>query len=118
MKRFLGIAGLGFGLALGGGLVYALHTSESTRLMVVFLLGALVFGSAVLLTAMLVNRQWTRAIGQQRTTHNYRYQAPQIPPAVFPSPEQRAPDLLPPPEWPMFTATMPAPQDVDDEVVA
>jgi Flp pilus assembly protein protease CpaA len=122
MKRFFSVLGFGFGLATGGGLIYALLVSESARLMITFLLGALVFGGTVLITTILVNRQWTKAIGEQRSTYNHRYQVyPQQPsspmgPAMW-SGQPEA--LLPPPastttSW----AQVPEENQVDDEVVA
>ena len=95
MNRFWGFFGLGLGIALGGGLLYAFVISETFRLLAVglgaFLLAALTIGG----TALLVNRQWANALGRQRTTHHHRYQLSHLPPpaqAWDPSP----PDLLPP----------------------
>jgi hypothetical protein len=97
MKGFLGVVGLGCGLALGGSVTYALFVSESARLLGMFLLGAVLFGSTVMLTALAINRQWAKLIGEQRTTHNHRYQIQHSPPPVWdPNPAQRQPDLLPP----------------------
>lgn len=122
MKSFAGITGLGFGLAVGGGLVYALYSSESARLLSMFLLGAFLFGSTVLLTALFINRQWTKALGQSRTSHHHRYQ---LQPTVLsgwettPKGSQQSQDLLPPLAhnsglW----DSVAMPEDVDDEVVA
>lgn len=104
MNRFWSFLGLGFGLTLGGGLIYAFAVSEAFRLLAVgltaFLLAALTIGG----TALLVNRQWATALGRQRSTHHHRYQLgqPSAPPAW---------DLLPPlPELPPF--------DDQDDIVA
>ena len=75
MKRFVAWLALGLGLALGAGMVYAFYISEAMRLVTVgvgaFLLAMLTIGG----TALMVNRQWTRALGSQshRTVHNHRY---------------------------------------------
>ena len=77
MKRFVAWLALGLGLALGAGMVYAFYISEAMRLVTVgvgaFLLAMLTIGG----TALMVNRQWTKALGAQshRTTHNHRYPA-------------------------------------------
>ncbi len=117
MKNFLNVAGLGFGLTLGGGLVYALYTSDSARLMAAFLLGAFIFGGVVLLTVIMVNRQWTRAMGDQRTTNNHRYQVYSQQPG-WTMPAQRPQELLPLPDVAMWGAPVDTRQDVNDEVVA
>jgi hypothetical protein len=122
MRTFLGVGGLGFGLAVGGGLVYALYSSESARLLSMFLLGAFLFGSTVLLTALFINRQWTKALGQSRTTHHHRYQLQStFPPGweTSPSNGQRTQDLLPPlAENARLWDSVVMPEDIDDEVVA
>jgi hypothetical protein len=76
MKQFLTWGGLGFGLALGGGMVYAFYLSEAMRLAAVgigaFMLAALTIGG----TALAVNRQWTNTLGTQQAPHiihNHRY---------------------------------------------
>ncbi len=120
MKRITTLIGLGVGLALGGGLVYAFFTSEAARLLVVglvaFVLAAFTIGG----TALLVNRQWTRALGAHRTTHNHRYRT-QIQPPMWgePMPRQQQPEGLLPgpgvlPAWDMVETQ----QREDDEVVA
>ena len=122
MKLFLSVAGLGIGLALGGGILYALSTSESARLVTMFLLGAFLFGSTVLLTALFINRQWTRAIGEQRTTHHHRYQInhPQLsPPAWDNAPVQPPPELLPPlPDRAGIWESMNVEENAEDEIIA
>lgn len=100
VKGCVNLIGLGFGLALGGGLVYALYISESARLIAMFLLGAFLLGGTVLATALLINRQWIRGV-DHRTINNYRLQAPPTYPPVYPAayPEampSRQEDLLPP----------------------
>jgi hypothetical protein len=56
------VIGLGFGLAMGGGLVYSAYTSESVRVILLVLgvsvVSVLLFGLPVLV----INRQWTRAV--------------------------------------------------------
>ena len=60
MRKFLIMTGLGFGLALGGGLFYLL-TTNAIALMVFFGLTMFVLGCVVVGVALLVNnRQWTR----------------------------------------------------------
>ncbi len=118
MKRFVTLIGLGVGLTLGGSLVYAFFTSEAARLLVVglgaFVLAAITIGG----TALLVNRQWTRALGTHKTTHNHRYRI-QPQPAWDTMPHQQQPESLLPgpgvlPAWDMVER----PQREDDEVVA
>lgn len=98
MNRFWSFLGLGFGLTLGGALIYAFAVSEAFRLLAVglgaFLLAALTIGG----TALLVNRQWANALGRQRATHHHRYQ---IGPPISSSPaghlwEPPPAELLPP----------------------
>jgi hypothetical protein len=69
---------LGLGLALGGGLVYSAITSPVVGLILLLVAGIL--GGAVVIggTVLLVNHQWTRAIGQwqapgARINHSYRH---------------------------------------------
>ena len=114
MKRLLGWFGLGLGLAVGGGVVYAFYLSEAMRLVTVgigaFLLAAVTIGG----TALLVNRQWTRALGAQshRTTHHHRYPS-YPPPGMWDGPA--TPELLPPALGVEFEVGR---GEVDDEVVA
>lgn len=120
MKSFMGVVGLGFGLAVGGGLVYALYSSESARLLSMFLLGAFLIGSTVLLTALFINRQWTKALGQSRTSHHHRYQLQStFPPGWEVPTSQRSQDLLPPlADHAGLWDSVAMPEDVDNEVVA
>ena len=119
MKRLLTWFSLGLGLTLGGGVVYALSISEAMRLVTVgigaFLLAAMTIGGA----ALIVNRQWTKALGAQshRTTHNHRYPSYNFPPAAMwdgklPMPPS---ELLPPA---LGVELDPGRGDLDDEVVA
>lgn len=80
MKSLIRYTALGFGLAIGTGLIYALFTSEMARLVIfglfLFILGASIVGLALLLN----NRQWTHALGMWRPpSTNNRYQL--LPPA-------------------------------------
>ena len=121
MKRLLTWFSLGFGLALGGGIAYAFYISEAMRLVTIgigaFFLAAITIGG----TALIVNRQWTKALGSQshRTTHNHRYPSYNLPPArmwdsTLPT-WQEAPELLPPV---LGSEVDPGRADLDDEVVA
>ena len=121
MKRLIIWFGLGLGLTLGGGVVYAFYISEAMRLVTVgigaFLLAALTIGG----TALLVNRQWTKALGAQshRTTHNHRYPAygspqPRVWEGMMPL---QTPEVLPP-TLPTFDVDVQMGRDIDDEVVA
>ena len=122
MKLFLSVVGLGIGLALGGGALYALYSSETARLVTMFLLGAFLFGSTVLLTALFINRQWARAVGEQRTTHNHRYQInhSQLPSSAWDnSPVQPQPELLPPlPDKARVWEPMNVEESEEDEIIA
>jgi hypothetical protein len=122
VKFFLSVVGLGVGLALGGGLLYGLFTSETARLVTMFLLGAFLFGSTVLLTTLFINRQWARVVGEQRTTHNHRYQInhPQLPPPAWEqSPVQPQPELLPPlPDKAKIWESVNLEEDPEDEIIA
>ncbi len=122
MKLFLSVVGLGIGLALGGGALYALYTNETARLVTMFLLGAFLFGSTVLLTALFINRQWTRAIGEQRTTHNHRYQINRssLPsPAWDNSPVHPQSELLPPlPDKAKIWEAVNVEESAEDEIIA
>ena len=121
MKRLLIWFSLGLGLAFGSGIVYAFYISEAMRLVTVgdgaFFLAAITIGG----TALIVNRQWTKALGAQshRTTHNHRYPSYNLPPAMMwdgtlPT-WQEPPELLPP----MLGSEVDLGQgDMDDEVVA
>jgi hypothetical protein len=117
MKRLVNGLGLGVGLALGSGVVYAFFISEAMRLVTVgvgaFVLAALTIGG----TALLVNRQWTKALASQshRTIHHHRYPTYGAPPmlGVEGNSAPSTMDLLPP--------ALPAAdhnETLDDEVVA
>ena len=113
MKGFLTVTALGCGLTLGGGIIYALLVSESARLLGMFLLGAFLFGSTVLVTVLFINRQWAKTLGEHRTTHNHRYQIQHAPP------DQRQPDLLPPiSDRSVVWDSVNLPEREEDEVVA
>ncbi|GEM_PF-2913299 len=122
MKLFLSVVGLGIGLALGGGILYGLFTSETARLVTMFLLGAFLFGSTVLFTALFINRQWTQAVGEQRTTHHHRYQInhAQLPPTAWDNaPVQPQPELLPPlPDKARIWESMNVEESAEDEIIA
>ncbi len=113
LKKFIIWLGLGLGLTLGGGLIYAFYVSEAMRLLAVGVLAFVLAAATIGGTALLVNRQWTKALGSQthRTTHNHRY-----PPYNNTLPPARQwSEMLPPP---LPTLEMEAGQDIDDEVVA
>ena len=121
MKRLLTWFSLGLGLTFGSGAAYAFYISEAMRLVTVgigaFLLAALTIGG----TALIVNRQWMRALGSQshQTTHNHRYPSHNLPPATMwggalPT-WQEPPELLPPALGVEFDLGRGA---LDDEVVA
>ncbi len=96
MKRFMMVVGLGLGITLGGGIIYAFYVSEAARLIAVgvgaFLLAALTIGG----TALAVNRQWTGALGSHRTTHHHRYQLSQPSVPWGNLPPSTTSELLPP----------------------
>ena len=112
--------GFGFGLALGGGLVYLLTTNLIALMvffgMTMFVLGCLVVGVALLVN----NRQWTRAMfnggGQQRVNYNYRLDVPPFQPGYQPpagSPASRWP-ASPPSDFD-FPAPLALPANGSDE---
>ena len=119
IKRFVVWFGLGVGLVIGGSLVYAFFISEMARLVMVglgaFLLAAITIGG----TALVVNRQWTNALGAQshRTTHNHRYPPyPALPSQAWDGQSPWGqPDLLPP-RLPVVEGEMR--QSEEDEIVA
>lgn len=116
MRGFFSVIGFGLGLALGAGIIYGLLTSESARLLVMFLLGAILFGGVVLVTALMINRQWTRSIeGLRPLSPQVRIDAPpwpQMPPGQSWGPA----NLLPPPV--SLNGSQPGWGSEDDEVVA
>jgi hypothetical protein len=121
MNRFTNLVGLGLGLALGSGLIYGFFTSETLRLLTIglgaFLLASITIGG----TALLVNRQWTRALSTSRSTHNHRYHLETRLPTIWDSsgrPESLdsvlpRPDTLP--MWPVGGLVQPG---EEDEIVA
>jgi hypothetical protein len=125
MHRFTNLVGLGLGLALGSGLIYGFFTSETLRLLAIglgaFLLASITIGG----TALLVNRQWTHALGTFRSTHNHRYHLETRLPTIWDSSSAWAarsepldsvlprPDTLP--MWPVGGLVQPG---EEDEIVA
>jgi hypothetical protein len=126
MRRFFTLIGLGFGLALGGGLVYSLVTSETARLFVIgfgmFILGALVVGFFI----VLANRSLASAIlgrvSHEKTTINYpslpsdpsgNFSPWVIQPPWGPAAGQRPALPAPPPAWPAFSQGYPQPMTRD-----
>lgn len=101
MRGFIKTIGLGLGLTLGGSLVYALYISEAARLLLIFVGGALMFGTVILITVYMINRQWINSMGEQRTIHNYRYQVgqPAASSPVYHQNQPHYPELPPPPVW-------------------
>jgi hypothetical protein len=113
--------GLGIGLVVGGGVVYAFYISEAMRLVTVgvgaFLLAALTIGG----TALVVNRQWTKALGAQshRTIHNHRYPTYGQPhPTTGEGFSPFQPQDLLPPLLPVIQGEHEPGRDLDDEIVA
>ena len=108
---------LGFGLAAGSGLVYVLSTNQTAFIIFLALL-MFVTGSVLAMTfALLLNRQWTRAIfGQQqpRVTNQFRL------PSAYPYPTQPPPAGYLPESAPYYEVVEPKNQDsfVDDKPVA
>lgn len=108
MRRFLTMIGLGFGLSLGGGLVYSLVTNETARLFAIaitmFILGATIVGVCIVAGNYLMVRAFTGR--QDRTTINYRPPPPSVVPPrqeVFPPWSSPPPALpAPPPSWQAF----------------
>lgn len=103
MRRFLTMIGLGFGLALGGGLVYSLITNEMARLFIIaitmFILGATIVGVCIVAGNYLMVRAFTGR--QDRTTINYHPALPISRAEVFPPWSSPPPGLpaLPPATW-------------------
>jgi hypothetical protein len=89
MRRFLMMIGLGFGLAIGLGLVYTLMTNEPARLFIIaifmFILGALIVGVCIIIANLLMVRAFTGR--KEQTTIHYK------PPAMSLAPRA---DVLPP----------------------
>ena len=113
MKKFIALVGIGMGLTIGGGLVYAFYTNEAVRLVTVGLIAFLLAAATIGGTTLAVNRQWAGAVGSSRTTHHHRYQMPSAPGAgaggmVIPARNQPDGDwngLLPPLTWENPTAS-------------
>jgi len=106
MRRFLMTIALGFGLALGGGLVYSLITSETARLFGIgfgmFILGAVIVGFFVIVANYLLVRAFTGR--QERTTINYPSPTTSPRVGVLPPWSSPSPPALPSPPsaWPAF----------------
>jgi len=98
MKSCLQWIALGFGLAAGGGLAYALITDQMTRtvffLMLMFIVGGFIVGGFLVLDRY--GQARAASAGQQRTTINY--------PGQLPGPQPPRWDGYPPalPEMPQF----------------
>jgi hypothetical protein len=112
MRRFVTMIGLGFGLALGGGLIHSLITNETARLFIIaitmFILGATIVGVCIVAGNYLLVRAFTGR--QDRTTINY--QSPVAPPrgGVFPPWSSPPPALpAPPSAWSAFGPQYPVP---------
>lgn len=105
------VVGLGFGLSLGGGLVYALATNLAALVAFVAVLMFIVGMVLAMGFALSLNRQWTNAIfsqGQPRISNNYR------PPAYPPyQPQQYLPE-----PGPQFEIIEPGASFTDDKPVA
>jgi hypothetical protein len=119
MRRFVTMIGLGFGLALGGGLIHSLITNETARLFIIaitmFILGATIVGVCIVAGNYLLVRAFTGR--QDRTTIPQRgpmgyYQSPVAPPrgGVFPPWSSPPPALpAPPSAWSAFGPQYPVP---------
>lgn len=97
MKGCLTWAGIGFGLSLGGGIVYVLVTNQ-TAFIVFLAVGMFVLG-ALLMAAVLLffNRQWTQAaFGGQAPKSTYNVRLPSYP--QYGPPPVQSPGYLPGPE--------------------
>jgi hypothetical protein len=112
MRRFVTMIGLGFGLALGGGLIHSLITNETARLFIIaitmFILGATIVGVCIVAGNYLLVRAFTGR--QDRTTINY--QSPVAPPrgGAFPPWSSPPPALpAPPSAWSAFGPQYPVP---------
>ena len=136
MRRFFTMIGLGFGLALGGGLAYALITDETARLFVftfgAFILGAIIVGMAIIVANRVLIHGLFGRPDRESTTVNYRLPRPAEQALGYP-PWWAQQQLPAPPaaSWPAFpSAPGPAsqvgyagfqdvaPGDADDEYVA
>lgn len=100
MKGWLNIVGLGFGLAIGAGLIY-LFIVDETAWIIFLALGMFVLGGVVMALALLVlNRQWTHAVfgdGQPPRVNN-SFRMPVYPPYSFPpAPQGYLPEPRPDP---------------------
>lgn len=98
--------GLGLGLSLGGGLVYVLITS-TTALIVTAIFGAFVLGGLFMAgPVLLVNRQWTNALGAGKSVTNNKWSLPEFPTPPVSYWQQPGGGQLPQPDYqfPMIEA--------------
>ncbi len=77
MKKILWLMSLGFGLAVGGGLIYTLATNQTALIIFLALLMFVMGATLAMGFALLLNRQWTRAVFSQpqlqpKITNQYR----------------------------------------------
>jgi hypothetical protein len=110
MKRFMMIAGLGFGLAAGGGVVYVLATNVAALVVFVALAMFIIGAGLAMLFTLALNRQWTGAVfgqPQPRVSNNYRLSA-------FAPPYQAQQQYLPEPQFEIIEGAA----FVDDKPVA
>jgi hypothetical protein len=103
MRRFLMMIGLGFGLAIGLGLVYTLMTNEPARLFIIaifmFILGALIVGACIIVANLLMVRAFTGR--KEQTTIHYKPPAMSLAPRADVLPPWSA-SAVPPSAWPGF----------------
>jgi len=110
------VVGLGFGLSLGVGVVYALATNLAA-LVVFIALAMFIIGAALaMFFALAINRQWTGAVfgqpqPQPRISNNYRL--PAYPPYQVQQPQQYLPE-----PGPQFEIIEPGNSFVDEGPVA
>jgi hypothetical protein len=110
------LAGLGFGLSLGGGVVYALATNLAALVVFVALVMFIIGAALAMFFALALNRQWTGAVFgqpqmQPRISNNYRL--PAYPPYQTPQPQQYLPE-----PGPQFEIIEPGASFTDDKPVA